>query len=313
MAMGTGRSSKALHNFTMPFELRWGNQKQMRCTKVNSSGHNPPPRRFSPHDSHRRRRREDSVQHPRVGSGEERGRESGSPSDFARGSYKSSRSPPHLAPGGDRRFSDGGDDGISAVREKLMFDLQTAAERMKDAVFRDGFVKGEASSSPPPPPPLPATPMEVEIHRPWNLRTRRAACKTPAATSDASLNAAATTASGETKEGPAGEKDLVAALKLRSGSSEMKVGESPATADRFLRMRSGGPSAIGKKGDRRRFAVALSKAEIEEDFYGIVGHRPARRPKKRARIVQRQLDTLFPGLWLKEVTADMYKIDEAAP
>ncbi|CAA0809023.1 Protein of unknown function (DUF1639 [Striga hermonthica] len=216
MAMGTGRSSKALHNFTMPFELRWGNQKQMRCTKVNSGGHNHPPRRFAPLDSHRRRRREDSVQHPRFGSEEERGRKSGSPFDFARGSYKSSRSPPPLAPGGGRGFSDCGDDGISAVREKLMFDLQTAAERMKDAVFRDGFVKGEASSSPPPlplPPPLPATPME----------------------------------------------------------------------------------------------------EIEEDFYGIVGHRPARRPKKRARIVQRQLDTLFPGLWLREVTADMYKIDEAAP
>uniref|UniRef100_A0A2P2MXC3 Uncharacterized protein n=1 Tax=Rhizophora mucronata TaxID=61149 RepID=A0A2P2MXC3_RHIMU len=42
----------------------------------------------------------------------------------------------------------------------------------------------------------------------------------------------------------------------------------------------------------------------------ILGQRPARRPKKRPRIVQKQLDTLFPGLWLTEVTPEMYKVHE---
>ncbi|XP_034703493.1 uncharacterized protein LOC117927880 [Vitis riparia] len=51
------------------------------------------------------------------------------------------------------------DDGIEAVRAKLMFDLQVAADKMKVAIFKD---REEEDSS-----------------RPWNLRTRRAACKAP--------------------------------------------------------------------------------------------------------------------------------------
>ncbi|KAJ6983870.1 hypothetical protein NC653_026630 [Populus alba x Populus x berolinensis] len=36
------------------------------------------------------------------------------------------------------------------------------------------------------------------------------------------------------------------------------------------------------------------------------------RPKKRPRIVQKQMDALFPGLWLSEVTVDNYKVPEFA-
>ncbi|OMO63500.1 hypothetical protein COLO4_32388 [Corchorus olitorius] len=43
----------------------------------------------------------------------------------------------------------------------------------------------------------------------------------------------------------------------------------------------------------------------------MAGHRPPRRPKKRSRHVQKQLDSLFPGLWLTEVTADFYKVPES--
>lgn len=63
-------------------------------------------------------------------------------------------------------------------------------------------------------------------------------------------------------------------------------------------------------GMRAPFAVALDEEEIEEDVYALTGARPRRRPRKRARVVQRQLDSLFPGLWLTEITADAYRVPD---
>lgn len=65
-------------------------------------------------------------------------------------------------------------------------------------------------------------------------------------------------------------------------------------------------------GKRRRgpeLSVTLSRGEIEEDFMEMVGHRPPRRPKKRPKDVQKELDCLFPGLWLRKITPDLYKVD----
>ncbi|CAL4962013.1 unnamed protein product [Urochloa decumbens] len=67
------------------------------------------------------------------------------------------------------------------------------------------------------------------------------------------------------------------------------------------------PAAEVKK---RGFAIALSKEEIAEDFVAIRGSRPPRRPKKRPRTVQRQLDLLYPGSCLADVTPGSYKIEE---
>ncbi|KAG8077592.1 hypothetical protein GUJ93_ZPchr0007g3737 [Zizania palustris] len=58
------------------------------------------------------------------------------------------------------------------------------------------------------------------------------------------------------------------------------------------------------------FSVVLSKEEIAQDFKEIRGTRPPRRPKKRQRTVQRQLDLLYPGLCLADVTPATYKIEE---
>ncbi|CAO1947903.1 unnamed protein product [Urochloa humidicola] len=63
-------------------------------------------------------------------------------------------------------------------------------------------------------------------------------------------------------------------------------------------------------GERAPFAVALTAEEVEEDVYALTGARPRRRPRKRPRVVQRQLDSLFPGLWLTEITADAYKVPD---
>ncbi|CAN1244467.1 hypothetical protein LINPERPRIM_LOCUS6097 [Linum perenne] len=72
------------------------------------------------------------------------------------------------------------------------------------------------------------------------------------------------------------------------------------------------PRLRGEKEEkpRAKFSASLSRKEIEDDFMAMFGHRPARRPKKRPRIVQKQLDSLFPGLWLGEVTAEWYKVPE---
>lgn len=61
---------------------------------------------------------------------------------------------------------------------------------------------------------------------------------------------------------------------------------------------------------RAPFAVELEAEEIEEDVYALTGARPRRRPRKRSRVVQRQLDSLFPGLWLTEITADAYRVPD---
>ncbi|KAL0857323.1 hypothetical protein Bca101_062477 [Brassica carinata] len=95
--------------------------------------------------------------------------------------------------------------------------------------------------------------------RPWNLRTRRAACNEP--------------------------------------------GDEPPTR------------ITGGDGDSQKlkFSVTLLREEIEDDFTAFVGKKPPRRPKKRPRTVQKQMNTLFPGLWLaEEVTEGSYDVPEAA-
>lgn len=53
-----------------------------------------------------------------------------------------------------------------------------------------------------------------------------------------------------------------------------------------------------EKKERPKFSVSLSKQEIEEDFAAMVGTRPPRRPKKRSRTVQKQLDVRKLGFLL---------------
>ncbi|KAI4356668.1 hypothetical protein L6164_000672 [Bauhinia variegata] len=105
----------------------------------------------------------------------------------------------------------------------------------------------------------------------WNLRPRRAVTKPPHANGSAPEN------------------------KPRSQSRP----ELAAT-------RAAPEEKAAKK--RQMFSISLSKEEIEEDFLGMTGSRPPRKPKRRARTVQKQLDEIFPGLWLTNVTADLYRV-----
>lgn len=45
-----------------------------------------------------------------------------------------------------------------------------------------------------------------------------------------------------------------------------------------------------KEAAKEKFSIALTRQEIEEDIFVMTGSKPARRPRKRAKVVQRQID-----------------------
>ena len=93
--------------------------------------------------------------------------------------------------------------------------------------------------------------------RPWNLRTRRAACNEPGGGDDPTTTTTTrmiiTNEIGGVKRGGEGGGD---------GSEKLK------------------------------FSVCLLREEIEEDFTALIGKKPPRRPKKRPRLVQKQMNVI---------------------
>lgn len=48
-----------------------------------------------------------------------------------------------------------------------------------------------------------------------------------------------------------------------------------------------------KKEKKQKFSILLTHEEIENDIFLMTGGRPSRRPRKRAKTVQKQLDARF--------------------
>ncbi|XP_022756952.1 uncharacterized protein LOC111304565 [Durio zibethinus] len=71
------------------------------------------------------------------------------------------------------------------------------------------------------------------------------------------------------------------------------------------------PKAAEKKEKKQKFSISLSREEIDDDIFAMTGSKASRRPKKRAKNVQKQLDYVFPGLWLASITPDCYRVPEA--
>lgn len=207
-----------------------------------------------------------------------------------------------------RRKSSDGDQRIDAFRTKLLFHLQTAADKIKDAILREGSEEEEerpAAAAAAAAASVPAAEAETEASRPWNLRTRRAACKAPNG-----MNGNLIIGGGG---GGGGNGGGAKSLQIE----ERKPNYSPSrTENKSPKLRGDVTAAVaadsptGEKRERAKFSVSLSRREIEDDFVNLTGHRPPRRPKKRPKIVQKQLDTLFPGLWMTEITADIYKVPD---
>ncbi|XP_078431193.1 uncharacterized protein LOC144703006 [Wolffia australiana] len=83
-----------------------------------------------------------------------------------------------------------------------------------------------------------------------------------------------------------------------------------------LRLRRAACNAPAKEGaekreerseKRRGFSRCLSKEEIEEDFLALAGSKPPRRPRKHPRPVHKQIETIYPGLYLCEITPELYR------
>ncbi|XP_075507059.1 uncharacterized protein LOC142543590 [Primulina tabacum] len=297
--MGTKRPN-ALHNFTFPADLRWGNQRFLRCIKVDSGDQVSPLGQFTANDAGSSdHHHQQSINQRRTTSERERDKDSPASELIPFGSLQMCSTPSPVSDGS-RRISEVGDDVLAAMREDVKLDDQTAAGELKGAAFKDGHKDAEVFVSLlPPHPPVPqysaVIPGEGETKTPWNLRKRPAACKTPLSGFIFGSNG------GASATGVRGK-----ALRA-DGATEV--------TDVLSRLRSGGNVAAicGEKLTREKFSVALSRKEIGEDFLAFTGHKPPRRPKKRAKILQRELNTLFPGLGLTEITADMYKVSEGAP
>ncbi|KAI3696229.1 hypothetical protein L1987_79240 [Smallanthus sonchifolius] len=262
---------KPLHNFDLPC-LKWGNQKLLRCMKVDSNGDvSVVDRNQSPESGGGSGGYGYVIgTHRRNSEFEKRFRSS---DDY----YKFSNSSSVKVPAG---IGIAGDGEIEATRAKLMFDFQKEVGKMKDAILREGLV------DPPLPPAAATTTSNPPAERPWNLRTRRAACKAPRSPFNVVINT-----------GDVSKPNTSPVRNECKYPNLLPTSVADATTS-------------GEKRDRPKFSVSLSRRELEEDFMAMAGRRLPRKPKKRPRFVQKQLDTLFPGLWLSEITADLYKVPD---
>ncbi|MQM14911.1 hypothetical protein Taro_047846 [Colocasia esculenta] len=209
----------------------------------------------------------------------------------------STSSPSPSCPG--RRSTGPRDDGFERIRAKLMDHLREAAGRIElpledarrkelatDAPLSDGFDADEEEEggnnstdrvlAAPAATTASAPSTTAGEELPWTLRTRRTSA-----------------ASNSPRNREHASASRLAAPRHRAGASERRE----AAARRR----------------RPRFSVPLTKEEIDEDLYAFTGRRAPRRPKKHPRAVQKQLDMVFPGMWLSEVTAETYQVAEPPP
>lgn len=133
---------------------------------------------------------------------------------------------------------------------------------------------------------------EMMVQKPWNLRPRKALF------SKAATNGAKSGELLEQENGVAG-----------GGHQSENLNQQPPKSMRLRGLSESQQSS--EKKEKRKFWIALSREEIEEDIFVMTGSRPARRPRKRPKNVQKQLDAVFPGLWLVGITADAYRIVDA--
>uniref|UniRef100_A0A5B7AG35 Uncharacterized protein n=1 Tax=Davidia involucrata TaxID=16924 RepID=A0A5B7AG35_DAVIN len=136
---------------------------------------------------------------------------------------------------------------------------------------------------------------DVEVEesgaKPWNLRPRKAVSKVAIEIGGVPRNA-------ELQE----TSHAVAAIPAVQQTENLP---------KSLRLRGFVEGQGSEKKAKRKFWISLSRDEIEEDVYAMSGSKPARRPKKRPKNVQKQLDNVFPGLYLTGVTADDYRVHDA--
>ncbi|KAK4265238.1 hypothetical protein QN277_026318 [Acacia crassicarpa] len=110
---------------------------------------------------------------------------------------------------------------------------------------------------------------------------------------------------------------------LRSASRDNRKSASSEKEDRYYTTRGSTVAAdeIGKvmgdgiNGEERahvwlKLYISLSSKEEEEDFLAMKGCKLPQRPKKRAKIIQRSLLLMSPGVWLTDMCQERYEVRE---
>lgn len=134
----------------------------------------------------------------------------------------------------------------------------------------------------------PAVEEENGEAKPWKLRPRKENIK-------ASVSSK--------KEAGAGGSAAV------NNDGKINCNNNGLKSQRLRGMAEGGPqNGNVERKAKRKVWISLSREEIEEDVYALTGGKPARRPKKWPKNVQKQLDNVFPGLYLVGVAADSYRV-----
>ncbi|XP_057977851.1 uncharacterized protein LOC131164575 [Malania oleifera] len=129
--------------------------------------------------------------------------------------------------------------------------------------------------------------------KPWNLRPRRAVGKVGVEIGGGGL-----------KSGGELQNTVPAVTAAPAVQQNENLPKS-------MRLRGFAEAQGTEKKEKRKFWISLSRDEIEEDIFVMTGSKPARRPRKRAKNVQKNLDNVFPGLWLVGLTPDAYRVPDA--
>uniref|UniRef100_A0A0E0L5E7 Uncharacterized protein n=1 Tax=Oryza punctata TaxID=4537 RepID=A0A0E0L5E7_ORYPU len=133
------------------------------------------------------------------------------------------------------------------------------------------------------------------------VEPKRNASRSPPKGGDAPVAAAAATA----QEAPRKQWNL----RYRKGGRDS--GEDAQQNKKLWNMEAGGGGGGGGSARASRgFSVELTRQEIDADFFAITGRKAPRKPAKRPRNVQRQVDSICPGNSLWEVSRDRYKVND---
>ncbi|KAG6537999.1 uncharacterized protein LOC122038000 [Zingiber officinale] len=178
---------------------------------------------------------------------------------------------------GDPEGGSGDSSAVEEVREKLLVHLREAAERIKLIVHES--------------PPLPPSPSKGDESRADAVRTEG---------TEAEPSSSAPTWPWKLRTRRRGAR-VRAMFEPQASGSLPAAGEKKAARPR---------SGIPELRERPDFSVTLTREEIDEDIYAVTGYRARRRPRRRPRVVQKQLDLLFPGSWLSEITYESYKVTD---
>ncbi|KAJ4916493.1 hypothetical protein Rs2_02043 [Raphanus sativus] len=91
----------------------------------------------------------------------------------------------------------------------------------------------------------------------------------------------------------------IAAVEAKSNRQREIPAESPGL---------GYGGVVEVKTKNHRLWAALSRDEIEEDVFSMMGTGRLSRPRKRTKTLQKYLDVIFPGLCLVRMNADCFRV-----